>query len=135
LPSPKSGDHVTQVVFATNLVTSGTADGLVLLRWGHLDARPLGLWTGQLAFTGGCVGFEGDGGTTVVVLWPSDTRFDTSTGPLRVVVGGVPFAEGDELRMGGGEYTDRAWIEPLVGPLPPACQRDRYALATELVVE
>jgi hypothetical protein len=108
-------------------------DLLLLLRWGHLDARPLGLMTGRLAFKGGCVGVEGGAEETVVVLWPPDTQFDASTGALHVVVNGIAFGEGDELRLGGGEATDQAWIESLVGPVPPACQRDRYILATELV--
>jgi hypothetical protein len=106
----------------------------VLLRWGRLEARPLGLMTGRLAFEGGCVGVEGAEGETVVVLWPPDTTFEESAGELRVVVNGTAFAEGDELRLGGGEAKDQAWIRSLVGPVPPACQRDLYILATKLAV-
>ncbi|MGI8928658.1 MAG: hypothetical protein ACR2H0_04235 [Candidatus Limnocylindrales bacterium] len=119
---------------ACNPGTPVVADGLVLLRWGHVDARPLGLTVGRLAFEGGCVGVEGIAGETVVVLWPPDTQFDASAGALRVVINGIAFAEGQELRLGGGEATDETWIRSLVGSLPQACQSDRYILATELVV-
>jgi hypothetical protein len=125
---------VCLAVAACNTGTPLTADGLVLLRWGSLEARPLGLMTGRLAFEGGCVGVEGAEGETVVVLWPPDTTFDKSNGALRVVVNGTTFSEGDELRLGGGEAKDPAWIRSLVGPVPPACQRDLYILATELGV-
>jgi hypothetical protein len=105
---------------------------LVLLRWGHLDARPLGLMTGQLSFAGGCVGVEGVPGQRSVVLWPPDTRFDRSTGALRVLVEGRAFNEGDPLRLGGGGYSDQAWMRQLVGPVPAACEADQYILATGL---
>jgi hypothetical protein len=91
--------------------------------------------TGRLAFEGGCVGVEGAVGETVVVLWPPDTMFEESAGELRVVVNGTAFAEGDELRLGGGEAKDQAWIRSLVGPVPPARQRDLYILATKLAIE
>lgn len=132
-PSPAVGALLLIAVTGCNPGTPISAEGHVLLRWGHLDAKPLGLWSGRLAFDGGCIGVAGPAGATLVVLWPPDTGLDTSTGALRVILGGVAFAEGDEIRLGGGEYEDQAWAESLVGPIPAACETDKYLLATRLV--
>ena len=103
-------------------------DDLVLLRWGHLEARQTGLLVGRLTFRGGCVGIESDQEQPWIVLWPPDTQLDRSTGVLRIVIDEVPYAEGDELQMGGGE-ADHQWATTLVGPVPPVCQRDQYTIA------
>jgi hypothetical protein len=69
----------------------------------------------------------------VTGLWSSGTRLDISTGVLRIVVDGVPFAEGAELSMGGGEYADEEFVVSLVGPIPQQCRGEHYWLLTELV--
>jgi|SRR6185503_20383962 len=108
-------------------------DGVVLLRWGHLEAHPAGLFSGRLSFRGGCAGVEDDSGGTQVVVWPPSARLDNSTGSLRLVIDGASFGDGEALSFGGGEYTDQAWMATLAGPIPPACRADRWVLGTDLV--
>ena len=63
--------------------------------------------------------------------WPPNGQFDASTGALRIVVDGVPFNEGDVITLGGGEVSHQR-ATYLVGPISPACQRDKYLLAAEV---
>ena len=106
---------------------------LTLLRFGQLDASPAALYTGRVSFANGCASVEGPRGLPMTGLWPPDTRLDATSGRLLIVVQGVPFAEGDELSMGGGEYADEAWVESLVGPIPEQCRGPHYQLLTQLV--
>ena len=113
--------------------TPQIVDGVSLLRFGHLNGYPTGLFNGRISFANGCVSLEGASGGPVTGLWSSRTRLDNSTGILRVVVDGEPFAEGDELSMGGGEYADEEFVVSLVGPIPEQCRGEHYWLLTELV--
>jgi hypothetical protein len=45
----------------------------------------------------------------------------------------VPFSEGDEVSMGGGEYADEEFVVSLVGDIPAPCRGERYWLLAELV--
>lgn len=108
-------------------------NGVSLLRFGHLNGYPTGLFHGRVSFANGCVSLEGVPGEPVTGLWSSGTRLDNSTGILRIVVDGVPFTEGDELSMGGGEYADEEFVVSLVGPIPEQCRGEHYWLLTELV--
>jgi hypothetical protein len=108
-------------------------NGVTLLRFGYLNGGPTGLFHGRVSFVNGCVSLEGVPGVPVTGLWSSGTRLDNSTSTLRIVVDGVPFAEGDELSMGGGEYEDEEFVESLVGPIPEQCRGEHYWLLTSLV--
>lgn len=120
-------------VMGCNPGSQQTADGVTLLRWGHLEASPLGLGKGKVTLRGGCVGLEG-GVLPTVVLWPPNTQFDVFDGALRVVVEGMPFNEGDAIALGGGEVSHQRATD-LVGPIPVACQRDKYLLAADVARE
>ena len=109
------------------------ANGVTLLRFGSLNGYPAGLVHGRLSFANGCASLEAAPNVSVTALWSSTTRLDTSSGVLRVIVDGVPFAEGQELSMGGGEYSDEEFVTSLVGPIPEACRGERYWLLTTLV--
>jgi hypothetical protein len=113
--------------------TAETAKGVTLLRFGHLNGSPAGLVSGRLSFANGCVSLEAAPGVPVTGMWASGTRLDTSTGVVRLVVDGTAFAEGDELSMGGGEYTDEVSVVSLVGTIPGSCRGEHYWLLTELV--
>lgn len=108
-------------------------NGVTLLRFGHLNGYPTGLFHGRVSFANGCASLEAAPGVPVTALWSSTTRLDTSTGILRIVVDGVPFVEGEELSMGGGEYADEEFAISLVGPIPEPCRGEHYWLMTTLV--
>lgn len=113
--------------------TPQDVNGVTLLRFGYLNSSPAGLFHGRVSFANGCASLEGTTGPVVTALWSSNTRLDTSTGVLRIVVDGVPFAEGEELSMGGGEYADEEFVISLVGPIPQRCRGEHYWLMTTLV--
>lgn len=113
--------------------TPQTVNGVTLLRFGYLNGSPAALLHGRVSFANGCVSLEGAPGVPVTGLWSPGTRLDNSTGILRIIVDGVPFAEGDELSMGGGEYADEEFVVSLVGPIPEQCRGEHYWLLTELV--
>ena len=102
--------------------------GITLLRYGQLEAFPAALVTGQLSLANGCVSLTDDEGRPVTALWPPDSRFASSTDATKLIIQGRTLTEGDPVSMGGGEYTDRAWVESLVGTIPESCQGDRYWL-------
>lgn len=109
------------------------ANGVTLLRFGTLSGSPAALLHGRISFANGCVSIEAEPGVAVTGLWSSNTRLDSSTGLLRIIVDGVPFSEGDEVSMGGGEYEDEAFVVSLVGTIPATCRGEHYWLLTELV--
>ena len=113
--------------------TPQAVNGVTLLRFGYLNGSPAALLHGRVSFANGCASLEAAPGVPVTGLWASSTRLDMSTGVLRVVVEGVPFAEGDALSMGGGEYSDEDFVISLVGPIPESCRGEHYWLLTELV--
>jgi hypothetical protein len=61
-------------------------------------------------------------------LWPPDSRFASPTDSTKFIIQGRTLTEGDRVSMGGGEYTDRAFVESLVGTDPESCRGDRYWL-------
>lgn len=113
--------------------TPQVVNGVTLLRFGYLFGSPAGLFHGRVSFANGCASLETGPGAPVTALWSSSTRLDTSTGALRIVVDGVPFAEGEELSMGGGEYGDEEFVISLVGAIPQPCRGEHYWLMTTLV--
>jgi hypothetical protein len=62
------------------------------------------------------------------VLWPAGTDLQSIDGRVHVVLGGVAATDGDEVSLSGGEQTDQAWVEELVGPVG-ACRSDVYWMA------
>jgi hypothetical protein len=113
--------------------TPQVVNGVTLLRFGYLNGSPAALLHGRLSYANGCVSLEAAPGEPVTGLWSSGTRLDNSTGVLRLFVDDMPFAEGDELSMGGGEYADEEFVVSLVGPIPQQCRGEHYWLLTELV--
>jgi hypothetical protein len=112
--------------------TPQVVNGVTLLRFGYLNGSPAALLHGRVSFANGCVSLEDAPGVPVTGLWSSGARLDNSTGILRIIVNDVPFAEGDELSMGGGEYADEEFVVSLVGPIPQRCRGEHYWLLTDL---
>lgn len=115
--------------------TPTTLDGVTLLRYGLLTGSPTAQQQGRLRVRDGCVWLEpiflGLAQELELVLWPSSAGLDNSTGSIRVVIGDLALADGDEVTFGGGEYMDRPQVEGMVGPVPGRCASDLYWLATE----
>ena len=44
------------------------------------------------------------------------------------VLDGVAATDGDEISLGGGEQTDQAWVEELVGPVDGCRSEPRMAV-------
>lgn len=107
--------------------------GVTLLRFGSLNGYPAALMNGRVSFANGCASLVGDDGIVVTGFWSPGTHLDRSTGVLRIVVDGRSFAEGDEVKLGGGEYTDEAFVVSLVGPIPDSCRGQHYWLLNDLV--
>jgi hypothetical protein len=108
-------------------------NGVTLLRFGQLNGSPDALLRGRISFSNGCASLRDAQGVLVTGMWSSGTRLDNMSGTLMIVVDGVPFAEGDEISMGGGEYSDEAFVVSLVGPIPEPCRGERYWMLTDLV--
>ena len=98
--------------------------------------------TGPSAMVGGTLVSEAEclmleapapSGQRTMLIWPVTYR--PIAGGQGVQDDGVALHVGDEVVLGGGEYTDEAWItERLVGPaIAPACRTGRYALVTSIV--
>jgi hypothetical protein len=83
----------------------------------------------------GCTWLEDNDSADVwSVFWPPDAYLEGVAGFVRVVVGGKSLESGTAVTLGGGEYTDEAWVASLVGGvIPPRCKWDKYWLATEVV--
>ena len=113
--------------------TPQAVNDVTLLRFGYLNGSPAALVRGRVSFANGCSSLEAAPGVLMTGLWSSGTRLDMSTGALRIIVDGVPFAEGDELSMGGGEYSDEDFVISLVGTIPESCRGEHYWLLSGLV--
>lgn len=114
-----------------------TAGGVTILRYGPMTGSPAALATGTLRFLDGCAILENidpNGAPTgAVILWPPGTDLRLVDGRLHVVVDGVRATDGDEVQLGGGEYTDQDWVEHLVGDVG-SCRSDRYWLASTMTL-
>lgn len=72
------------------------------------------------------------GGQRTLLVWP--TTYRPVDGGQGVEGDGMVLHVGEEVVLGGGEYTDEAWVtDHLVGPpILPACRTGRYALVTSI---
>ena len=137
----KRPNRSTAFVFVLSFILCGCArgvpithEGITILRFGHLQARPQALVHGRVTFANTCASVADNAGEPVTAIWPPDTQFDTSAADLGIVVQGVRFSLGDPISMGGGEYTDEAYVESLVGEIPDDCRGNRYWLVTDLAI-
>lgn len=73
------------------------------------------------------------GGQRTLLVWPA--TFRPADGGHGVQGDGVLLNVGDEVVLGGGWYTDEAWVSGrLLGPpIAPACRTGEYALVTSFV--
>lgn len=106
--------------------------GVTILRYGPMNGGMAALADGTLRFIDGCAVVESvdpngapDGR---VVLWPAGTDLQSIDGRVHVVLNGVAAGDGDEVSLSGGEQTDQAWVEELVGPVG-GCRSDVYWMA------
>ena len=113
--------------------TPQVMNSVTLLRFGQLNGSPDALLHGRISFANGCAGVRDVQGVLATGMWSSGTRLDNTSGTLRIVVDGVSFAEGDEISMGGGEYSDEDFVVSLVGPIPESCRVEHYWMLTDLV--
>lgn len=68
-----------------------------------------------------------------LLVWPTDyAPVESGDG---VVGDGHALLVGDEVSLGGGEYTDETWVfDRLVGPpIAPECRTGRYVLVTSII--
>ena len=129
------------IVLATFVVACGgtlTLGGVRILRYGPQAGSPAALASGTLRFLDGCVILENldpNGAPTgQVILWPPGTDLRLIGGQIYVVVGDVHATDGDKVTLGGGEYSDQAWVEHLVGDVG-RCRSDLYWLASEMTLQ
>jgi hypothetical protein len=125
---------IAALVLATLLAGCGgsiTTDGVTIYRYGPMTGSPAALTTGTLRFLDGCTIVENIvGGAPVgrLILWPPQTTFVHADGDLRLALGSHSAGDGDWVQLGGGEETDQAWVEHLVGDVG-RCKSDVYWLA------
>lgn len=83
----------------------------------------------------GCFMYEAvtDGGKRTLLIWP--TNYAPVEGGQGVQGDGHVLSVGDEVVLGGGEYTDEAWVmDHLSGPpIADGCRTGLYALVTSVV--
>ena len=105
-------------------------------RHGWSDSGPAALGLGRLRLDQGCLFLQGDAdGTSYLVVWPPDTAVVLDAGAPAVRIGGATIRLGDQVQLGGGFYSDLAFVaEELRGSvLPPACITPEVFMATEVV--
>jgi hypothetical protein len=109
-----------------------TGGGVTILRYGPMPGGMSALAEGTLRYIDGCAVVENVDANGArngrVVLWPAGTDLQSIDGRVHVVLGGVAATDGDEVSLSGGEQTDQAWVEELVGPVG-ACRSDVYWMA------
>lgn len=125
------------VLAGCNLIGAGSASPTFPQHSGFNGTGPASLVQGKLVLEAGCLMLEspGPGFERTLLIWPS------SYVPLQDGAGvrgdGVELLLGDEVLLGGGEYTDEAWVkERLIGPpVKSDCLTGRYALITSMPQE
>ncbi len=128
---------IVTAALATLLAACGgtvTSDGVTIYRYGAMTGSPAALTTGTLRFLDGCTIVENiEGGAPVgrVILWPPQTSLVRLDGDIQVSLGNLAAGDGDWVKLGGGEETDQAWVDHLVGDVG-RCRSDVYWLAGSL---
>ena len=126
---------VSLVVACQQPGTPMTLDGVTLLRYGPDASRGSALYQGTLRFRDGCTWVDNEAGARAVVLWPPDARLERVGGSIHVIVGQVSVTDGDAVSLPGRPVIgpDRMRdAEALVGPIPPGCAADMYAMAASV---
>lgn len=120
-----------------NPIGAGSASPTFPQHGGFDGTGPASLVQGKLVLEAGCLMFEspGPGYERTLLVWPSS--YVPLEGGAGVLGDGVELLLGDEVLLGGGEYTDEAWVkERLIGPpVKPECLTGRYALITSMPQE
>ena len=109
-----------------------TGGGVTILRYGPMNGGMSALAEGTLRFINGCAVVESidpnGAPNSRVVLWPAGTDLQSIDGRVHVVLNGVAATDGDAVSLSGGEQTDQAWVQELVGPVGE-CRSDVYWMA------
>jgi hypothetical protein len=94
----------------------GAGVGVFFPRYGNMGPTPLALSEGRLEVNDGCLWLVRTVGTKILPIWPGGYGLRGSVGSLQVTdaAGHVVAAEGQNVRMGGGEYA-RADARRLMG--------------------
>ena len=84
----------------------GASVGVFFPRYGSMGATPLALSEGRLEVKDGCLWLVRIVGTKILPIWPGGYGLRGSVGSLKVTdsAGVVVAAEGQRVRVGGGEY-------------------------------
>lgn len=121
-------------VAACGLVGNGAASPTFPQHEGFGPTGPAGATTGTIERRAGCLMYEAVGNIgPSLLIWPTD--FASAEGGDGVVGGDRILLIGDEVALGGGEYTDEAWVfDRIVGPpVAPECRTGRYVLVTSII--
>jgi len=84
----------------------GASVGVFFPRYGSMGSTPLALTEGRLEVKDGCLWLVHIVGTKILPIWPGGYGLRGSVGSLQVTdsAGVVVAAEGQRVRVGGGEY-------------------------------
>ena len=95
--------------------------GVFFPRYGSMGATPLAVTDGRLEVKSGCLWLVRTVGTKVVPIWPGGYGLRGTVGSLQVTDsdGRVVAAEGQSVRLAGGEYPLAA-ARQLMGQEEPA---------------
>jgi hypothetical protein len=80
--------------------------GVFFPRYGSMGATPLAVTDGRIEVKSGCLWLVRTVGTKIVPIWPGGYGLRGTVGALHVTDSGgrVVAAEGQSVRVGGGEY-------------------------------
>lgn len=118
--------------------TVGSSEiGSVPLPIHHLTSSPEGLLLGNLREEGDCLfgaGRDPRDRALRLIIWPPGTVAKVVNEVVTVTLPSGTLRVGDDFDAGGGEYTDRRFVERAIGrPIPEACATQRFWLITELI--
>ena len=112
----------------------GAGVGVFFPRYGSMGPTPGALSEGRLEVTDGCLWLVRIVGTKILPIWPGGYGLRGSVGSLKVTnsAGVVVAAEGQSVRVGGGEYPV-ADARRLMGRVEPAaCGGSGFWLVGEI---
>jgi hypothetical protein len=101
--------------------------GVYFPRLRPFQSVPTALATGVIVVEGGCIWLAHPAsGDRHLVLWPAGASLTTDATGFVIRSDGITVRPGDPVELGGGEYTDQAWVREQVGEIPAACQSEAY---------
>jgi hypothetical protein len=111
---------------------SPVPDGIALPRHGWTGGGPAALGSGTLQVHDGCLVLRQDDGTSYLIVWPGAARLAIAQGVPAVTIGDRTARLGDEIHLGGGYYTDLAFVveELRDSVLPPGCATPEIFMTT-----